>query len=185
MRKGRYTIHILLFAATVVGSWQSYRILSAPSLDKWVEVPATVDEAKIDVHQGSGRRGRRGPTEHAVIRYSYLFMGEHYYGKEIWFSSLLKSKESEFEWVGILLEARNRDATVPCFVNPKRPSQAILSRERSPFALLGWLALALVGPGSLMIAMKRWGAFASESPNLLSEVGLPPKIKRPSASDFD
>lgn len=180
MRRAKFAVPIVLAASTIMGAWQAYRIIRAPSLDKWVETPATVDEAKIDV-----RRGRRGrPTEYAVIKYSYRFADQHHYGSHIWFFDSFRPKASEFEWVGHLANAKAASATVPCFVNPDDPREAILSRERSPFALPGWIALMLVGPGVLMIYIRQATVFPGETTGKQSSVRWRP-WRRPSASGFD
>ena len=129
----------LPFAAVGVGMFGliAWSLGEAALMWGWSEVPAQVLEAGLD-------RDSDGGTECVTARYSYEFDGESFTGERVGIHGGSDNFGSYHrDWYATLETARQRESSVPCFVDPSRPERSIL--DRTPrLARLGFYALFAV-----------------------------------------
>lgn len=92
----------------------------------WAETTATIQHVYLDSHHS-----RKGRTSYRVgCAYTYHFGGRDYAGYRVGFS---ESSDNIGSWHRTtyqrLNDAHERGQTVPCFVNPADPTQALLDRD--------------------------------------------------------
>lgn len=141
-RKGG-SIFVVLFGLPflAVGLGASYLLLSTLyehyRAQKWVEVPARIRSLDLE-----HRRGSKGGTTYKVVAtYAYAYGGRAYEGDRVGFSS---SADNVGSWHRDthkeLRQAWTRGKTVPCYVDPAAPEQAVLKRDLR-FGMLAFMML--------------------------------------------
>jgi hypothetical protein len=141
----------------------------------WVVVQAKVDQAALKVS-----RGKKGSTTYqATAAYRYMIGGKEYVSTRLGFD-LWGGSDNLGDWqeemAGFMEDARKNGRTVPVYVNPDRPEDAVVDREvrwplvsmMSVFALLfGGVGLAAFVGGSFMLlgkaSKKKTGTAANEA----------------------
>jgi hypothetical protein len=123
----------LPFAAVGVGmAWWSWRtVAQSEAMRSWVEVPAFIQQAEFQTKRGTpDRRGRRSTSFRTVAAYEYQFGGRRFVGQRV---SLHESSDNfgSFQFNIHRELKRHLDQKKPfrCFVNPQRPSEAVLYRQ--------------------------------------------------------
>lgn len=137
----------------------------------WVEVPATIESVELKRHSG----GEGGPTYEVACTYVYSFGGQNntglaerlpldersYRGNRI---GLHSGADNIGQWqqrtYARLKAAHDAGRTVPCYVNPANPSEALLDRD----IRFGLMVLMLIfpatfcpiGAGLSLAAMRAW-----------------------------
>lgn len=128
----------------LVGVWSSYStvtvLLRAQDQRSWVETRCQLQELRAD---GLGAR-RPGEAWSLALRYRYRVDGADYSGDQ---SGLQVERITPERYVQLrsLQRAFAQGAPVPCFYDPKRPSDAVLFRELSDETLWGGAVMALLG----------------------------------------
>lgn len=186
-----------------VGLWASWVMVStlrdAWGAREWVKVRADVISAEMQ--QGTGRRSS---TYRADAVYRYTFDGKEYTGSRLGISTMGGSDnigDWQEEMAEFLESARNEKRTINVFVNPDRPTEAVVDRAirwpmllfLTPFALgfggvgvgalvAAWFMLARPAKGSpkaLAVAeAKRRKTQVQASPRsaFVTEVAIPPDV---------
>lgn len=123
---------------------------------RWVEIPATIRQLDLE-----SRTGGRGATVHRVAcAYSYHYGGREYHNRRVGLGHF--SSDNVGSWHQDthrrLADARWRGYTVPCFVNPADPTQAVLDRELRFGLLVFHLTFATVfgGLGLVLTVVSAW-----------------------------
>ena len=145
-----------LLAALGVGKY----FLDSHRAKDWVVVQARVDEAALNLVRG--RKG--GTTYSASAAYRYTIGGKEYVSTRLGLDPLPGSDnlgDWQEEMAAFMDDARKSGRTVPVFVNPDHPEDAVVDRDvrgpmvamMSTFALLfGGVGLAaLVGGGFILL----------------------------------
>lgn len=157
--RGPY-IALLLFGIPFVGvgilmSYLSYDMISdARSVARWVEVPASIEELKLNVDRDSD-----GTTYQVQCRYSYEYEGTAYESERVGLSS---GSDNIGSWQQDthtrLKQLHDGGKPVPCFVNPDKPSEAVLDRSlRSGILILFVVAATVFGSaGCGMMVAGAW-----------------------------
>jgi hypothetical protein len=159
------TLFALVFAIPFggfggVAAWGIASMFSASrGAAEWVVVQARVDEAELKVSRGS----KGGSTYQATGKYSYSFGGRTYTGTRLGFD-ILGGSDNIGDWqadMGAFLEeAKKSGKTIPVWVNPERPEEAVVDREvRWGLVLfMGVFAVVFggVGVGALIALVFIW-----------------------------
>ncbi len=122
---------------------------------KWTEVACVVQQIGIDVHRGDG------DTYAPEVTFAYTFDGQNYTSNQFWFGSGSYGNRTAIEKAIAPFQAGGE---YPCYVNPRDPNEAVLTRQVAAHTWLGWLfggifaAVGLVG----MIAGLR-GSFGTKA----------------------
>ena len=165
----------LLFAILFggVGLWASWTMVTtlhdALSARDWVIVRA--DVLASDLTQG----GRRSATQRATATYRYTFEGREYTGTRLNITAMGGSDnigDWQEEMADFLQAARDEKRQINVFVNPARPSEAVVDRAirgklmlfLTPFALI----FGAVGAGALAGAWYMATAPEKGSPRALA-----------------
>lgn len=123
---------------------------------QWAEVPAIIIEAELETHEDSDG----GTTYRTTARYRYTFEGREYEGGRV---ALGRSGDNlgsfQQDAYRELKEYAGTDAPFRCFVNPARPSDAVLYRQLRPEMLVLYAGpgLAFGGVGAGIIAFAVYG----------------------------
>jgi len=154
---GCLILFALPFAAggLVVGYLASRSLITWYEARQWVETPARILQADLEVNQGSD-----STTYQVTARYEYRWENQTYSGERVGLSggsdnigSFHQDRYSEL--------ARYQSSGEPfrCFVNPDDPTETILFREMrwGLFALMGVFSLLFTGAGVGMMAAGFWG----------------------------
>ena len=147
-----FALPFLLIGLFVVG-WTGWDVLRWRGARDWVETPATIKSADLEVHHGDDN-----DTYKAVARYTYEYGGTVHESDRVCvvdeadnIGSYQKDLARELE--GYL---RSGKPTV-CYVDPDDPARAVLRRDLRPgvIALKGGMGLvfASVGGGILIGAV--------------------------------
>ena len=117
-----------LFAAIGVGAglWLGSTILAYWKMQSWEETAATIVQANLESHADSDG----GTTYQATAEYTYQYRGRHYTGNRV---SLHNGSDN----VGSFQQDAHRQLSehqksgrpFRCYVNPDRPTEAILFRD--------------------------------------------------------
>ena len=83
------------------------------------------------------------------VRYSYEVAGRRYESTRHRFGNAFTDNRAAAETTSAQYVP---DASVPCFVNPDNPSEAVLDRRSSPFLLVALLPAAIAGLGVSSVA---------------------------------
>jgi hypothetical protein len=112
---------------------------------QWVARPATI----LDVEMAHGRSRRGGSTSKVVAHYQYEFEGATYVSDRVAIYSGRDNLGSfQRDMYHKLAEVKRQGGSIPCYVNPTSPSEALLFREPRP-AVLG-LQLLFAGACSFV-----------------------------------
>ena len=124
----------------------------AKRMESWTAVPATILAAELESHRDSD-----GDVTHRVsARYRYVVAGQAYEGERVGLHSGSDNIGSYHQdWHRKLQAALQSGATVPGYVNPSDPSQAVLDRTPRTGMLLfeGLFGLVFGGAGLTMIVI--------------------------------
>lgn len=149
------------------------KILAARS---WVETPCVIDSSEVESHPGS--KGSR--TYNVAITYHYSFADQEYKSNRYNFGSGSSGGRKAKDAV---VQKYHRGTEAVCFVDPKKPSEAVLNRDwfgELGFGAIG-LAFALVG-GLGMIFAGKMSRQTAPSPTGLPTTPMPtgaPEVLRP------
>lgn len=150
---GCLALFAIPFAAVGVlaAFWMGRSLMTWTSAQGWDEVPAHLTSVNLEEHDGDD-----STTYRVVAAYTYEFLGQNYSGTRVgissgtadnvgsWHQRVYRDLESHF---------RNNDP-VPCYVNPRNPSEALLNRdlrwEMIAFQSVFAVAFGLVGFGLLI-----------------------------------
>lgn len=135
-----------------VGALATYGLGSVISdsrrAEEWVLVQATVEDAQL-----KSSRGSKGGTSYQTAgAYSYTFGGKKFVGTQLGFDALGGS-DNVGDWqtsmAAFLEEARKTGKSIPVYVNPDNPAEAVVDRDvRWSLALfMGMFALIFGGVG--------------------------------------
>ncbi len=150
----------LLAVGCLIGSVAIRMLTEYLGARGWSETPATIEFVWLDTHHS-----RKGFSTHQVsCTYTYRFKGRDYRGYRVGFTTAADYIGSwHQDTYARLNDAHARNQTVPCFVNPADPSQALLDRDLRFWFLFFLLAVA-VGFGGIGAAL-----IASETCNFLEK----------------
>jgi hypothetical protein len=112
-------------------------------MQSWQQVDATLIE--LEQRHGESRRARNSRTLSISARYTYSYRGNDFVGQRVALHSgrdQISSFQSRLYAELVCAQAANR--TVPCFVNPAQPSEAVLNRELVPLKMLFWIIFGLL-----------------------------------------
>jgi len=149
---GCLALFALPFAAVgvVAAVWLGRSLITWTSAQGWEETPAYLTSVDLKEHSGDD-----STTHEVVATYDYEFLGQRYAGNRVGISSTADNIGHWQKRVYADLDAHfRRNQAVPCYVNPRNPSEALLNRElrwemvafQSVFAV----AFGLVGFGLLI-----------------------------------
>lgn len=160
------SIGLMLFGLPFlgVGLYMGWAIITTihecNQMRSWVETPAQVISASLESHTSSGSNGSGSTTTYEVrARYSYVYDEKKYTSTRVSVHSGSDNIGSfHQETAARLKAARKAGRTVPCYVNPKRPSQAILIRtpriEYLLFEAVFLLVFGGVGVGMIFVGLR-------------------------------
>ena len=114
----------------------------------WVEVPAIIEQVKLQEHHSSG-----SITYDSTARYRYQFQGQEYVGDRV---SLYGPEDGTSYHRVIVRELEEyRDSQQPfrCFVDPDYPKDALLYRDIrwGMYFMIGLIAALFAGVGVWML----------------------------------
>ena len=172
MRAGTVIGTLVLATFALSSLWSAYQLTRCWSIDTWVETPATLLEIKRVTPRTNPDRVRK-----LYATYSYTFDGRNYTGTRIWVSDNLFagsfSLDSKEVWANFLCERKAAGRTVSCYVNPKDPAEATLSRDFSRWSIPVALFLALGCVAGMVVLIKKSRVQAQESPVEQRVAGVP------------
>ena len=120
-----------------IGGIASYQLCVMPLVNYtrshgWTETPAVIRESRVDTSRGS-----KGKTHyHLRIRYTYEWKGNEYSSKR--YDYFIDNSDSG-SYFRKIVRSHHPMKKVVCYVNPSDPSQAVLNRELSFFAIFPML----------------------------------------------
>jgi hypothetical protein len=121
---------------------------------EWEQVPAQLSELSLD---------GRGDSVKVVAEYTYSFKGNDFSGDQVAFNMTTGNVSKYHQnFYDKLNRAKTNNETVPCYVNPKNPQEAILDRENRTRMLLFMIpfgSVFLIIGGGIMCS----GLFANKS----------------------
>lgn len=142
-------------AGVFVGSLAVRSLATWYEARDWVETPARILQADLEVHQGSD-----STTYEVTALYEYEWQGRTYSSERVGLSSGSDNVGSFHQDRHAEL-SRHQSSGEPfrCFVDPDDPEEALLFREMrwGLFALMGVFALLFTGAGVGMMAAGVWG----------------------------
>ncbi len=121
MRMG-FMNYLLLVTFCCFCGYLLLRIALTPSVSTWTPGDAVVLKAKV-----SERHGYRGrPVTTIDLVYRYDFAGATYHGSQIAIIPL-QDREELRQWYTLLEAKAATGDPIPCFINPRKPTQAVLT----------------------------------------------------------
>lgn len=124
----------------------------------WREVPCLIQKLRVEQHRLRSKKGTGSTTAFSPqVEFEYEIDGQAHSGDRFWLGGTLFSTREE---VAEMIAPFQGGAPTVCYVNPKDPKDAILSRELYDKSSLGWLWLvlfAVVGATGCTVAM--WFVF--------------------------
>lgn len=130
-------------------------IVQYRAAQSWAEVPAWIQTVELDSSSSDD-----GTTYRVECTYRYIFNGREYTGGRVGLATMSDNIGSwHADMHRRLKAAYQRERSVPCFVNPERPDEALLDRELR-FGLLAFLLLFAAifgGVGTLLIVGAVYG----------------------------
>jgi hypothetical protein len=144
--KAVLTVFGLPFLA--VGIFMGYQAYQpwrqSQAMQAWAEVPARLIAVELQAHSGS----EGGVTHRVAGDYTYAYGGREYRSNRI---SLYESSDNIGSFHERLYrrlhQAQTTGGTVPCYVNPQAPAEAVLERSLRTEMLLFQLGFTLVFGG--------------------------------------
>lgn len=153
-----FVLFSLPFAAVGVGMaiWMSSGVLACWKMKNWQETPARIVRAKLECHSDSD-----GSTYQATAEYTYKFGSRQYTGKRVGVTGGSDNIGSYQQDVHRQLSAHQTSGRpFRCYVNPNRPSEAVLFRdlrwEMVAFQAVFAEAFGAAGFGLLTFALVAW-----------------------------
>ncbi|HQE83137.1 MAG TPA: DUF3592 domain-containing protein [Candidatus Hydrogenedentes bacterium] len=152
---------LVLFALPFVGIGVLMSYLTASTvwtwreMQQWVEVPAVVLKAELEVNSDSD-----GDTYRAAAQYRYTYEGREYTSDRVCIDSGSDNIGSFHQDAHReLAQYAGTDTPFRCFVNPNEPSEAVLYRRLRPEMLMlyGIFGLVFGGAGIGMICFAVYG----------------------------
>jgi hypothetical protein len=136
-------------------TWQVVTaVLTASEAQSWMQVEATVDTVELRHHPSDDGEG----SYSVKVAYRYPWQGQELHGSRVSFRVGAAGPKAEYALFNGLEEARVQSRTVPCWVNPKNPNQAVLDRASSSVGaagpLVGALVLGLAGAGMVFSGLR-------------------------------
>ncbi len=128
-----------------VGIWSCYRVVHlvqmAADVQQWTQVEARIESVELQRHRGS----KGGTTYRVRCAYRYEIAGREYAGNRV---GLEGGSDNIGSWhqdrYTELKRAYDAEQPVPCRVNPRNPTEAVLYGELRAAMLIFWLAFACV-----------------------------------------
>ncbi len=112
-------------AGLFAGGFAAKSLVKAFEARSWVEVPAQILSAELEVSSGSD-----STTYSVNARYRYTYRGKTYTGTRVSFHGGADNIGSfHQDTAAKLREAQTTDALVPCYVDPEAPEEAVLFRQ--------------------------------------------------------
>lgn len=122
-----------------------YRLIDARS---WVETPCTIVSSKLASHTGKNRPKSSTKTTYSIeILYTYQVDGKRYQSDQYNFAVL--STNTSVQSRRQIVKDHPPGKTTVCYVNPRDPEDAVLSREWSREMFWGLFPLIFVFVGTL------------------------------------
>ena len=144
----------LPFAAVGVGMgvWLAMTVVGYLQMQHWVETPATILQAKLETS-----RNNKSNIYEATARYEYRYEGRRYTNNRVSLPSPSGDVSLQQDLHRQLSECQRTGKPLPCYVNPKRPKEAILFRglrwEMIGFQALFVLVFGGAGFGLLTVSI--------------------------------
>ena len=132
-----------------MGGWAAREVAQAWASRSWVEVPARIVEARLDVSTDSD-----GSTYQAQADYEYEFAGRRYRSSRVtWDDShdnIGRWQQRTYERLEVARRGETDGTGLNAFVNPRRPDEAVLFRTLRPglFAVKCVFGLVFGGVGA-------------------------------------
>ena len=150
--------------------WAMMSLVTWSNAQGWVEVPAYIIEAQLNVHSDED-----GSTYSVSASYRYTYEGSEYTGTRVAIDNGSDNIGDYHQRAAATLEAFAGSSTpFRCFVNPEAPEEALLFRDFRVgffiFKLLFGLVFAAAGFGVLIAGL--WGARREKATRSL-ETGNP------------
>lgn len=124
----------------------------------WPEVPCLIREIQIESHSLKAHGTISGSIAYSPkVRFEYQIAGRTYTSDQFWFGESLFKTRAE---VATMIAPFQPGQQAVCYVNPKTPSDAILSRQLYDKAWVGWMwwiLFAVVGAAGCTASM--WAIF--------------------------
>jgi len=141
---GLVFIVIGFLAAAMTGGSQIAGYLST---SHWVEVPANIQNLRLDRHSGS-----ESTTYSVNSRYTYRYNGKSYNGNRVGFSSSSDNIGTYWQDLYSELNLLRRSNEATAFINPDDPFQSILDRTlRWQLLVFGSMFVLMFGGGGAML----------------------------------
>lgn len=152
---------LFLGAGCAVGYFAFHMVTVYLHARHWTEVPATIQHVDLQRHRGS-----KGGTSYKVVcTYAYTFEGHEYTSEQVGIGfgsdNIGSWQQSTYHR---LRAAHQRHQSVPCFVNPADPAEALLDREIRFWllffmlifpAIFGGIGLAVLSAGVVGVWAER------------------------------
>lgn|GEM_PF-6818716 len=124
----------------------------------WREVPCLIQTLRVQQHRLRSKRGTSSTTAFSPqVEFEYEIDGQAYTSDRFWLGGTLFTTREE---VAVMIAPFQAGAPTVCYVNPKDPKDAILSRELYDKDSLGWTWLVLFGlVGAIGCAVAMWFVF--------------------------
>ena len=164
MIKGYSLLFLFMLPFLGIGIWMGYEtvktINQVEAAHAWTETPAEITSCVLESHRGS-----KGSVSYRIRgQFTYTFNGKKYRSDKVSFYTSSDNVGRFHQRIFHQLEsARLSKKTLPCWVNPKDPYEAVLIRDLRPemmgFQLLfvfffGGAAFAVLS-GALFTAFKK------------------------------
>ncbi len=127
----------------ILGS--AWPLIQLAAANSWDETSCVIDSSVLETFDGDD-----GDTYAPNIRYSYAYGDGDYESDRYTFATGSSSGRKRHERV--VNRYRPGDRAV-CYVNPKAPSESVLSRGLSVDYFIGFFGLIFVGAGTLVIVL--------------------------------
>ncbi len=148
----------MLFGLGFLGVMVLYPCWQLLNARGWVETDAVVESSRV-----SEQRGSKGGTTYAVkINYSYQYDNLRYTGTRYNFDS---GHSSGYESKRVIVERYPKGKQIKCYVDPDKPSRAVIVRELGDMLWLRILMPGLffcIGLGGIIFTLRRTRAKAMD-----------------------
>ncbi len=111
-------------------------MLKVREASTWNEVGCVVRQIAVKVHAGDG------DTYSPEVAFDYTVAGQRYTGDQFWFGS---GSYGDRKAIEDAIAPFQVGGEYPCYVNPKDPRVAVLTRQVAAHAWLGWLFGGIFG----------------------------------------
>lgn len=160
--KSAWATALFFLAFLVAGLAASYALLVKPAMKlhdarSWWPVKCTIVSSEVGRHRGS----KDGTTYSVDITYDYEVDGGRYRSSQYDF---LGGSSSGYEGKADIVNHYPPGIRATCYVNPRKPCEAVLDRNFRPAYLLGLLPLVFVGTGAAGLVWTMARARGSSAP---------------------